>query len=211
MSTDYTRSQQALSRECIQEALFLLMQEQPLADITISAISERSGISRMGFYRNYKTKTDVLNDYFTDELRRVLARIGDLQPLTAERLVPIYFNYIADHGERFKLALAGAGDNAFYAPFVELIGGFFTDHIRRPWFTGTYADYWKQFVTAGMYAVTVNWIKEDFATPIPTLVSVTTHLAAQPPRPVPNVPIDDADAPDDAPSLLASPDDLPTL
>lgn len=194
MSTDYTRSQQALSRECIQEAVFLLMQEQPLEEITIQAISERSGVSRMGFYRNYKTKTDVLNDYFSFELKRVLARIADLKPLTAERLTPVYFTYIADHGDRFKLALAGAGDNAFYDPFVEIVGNFFTETIRRSWFTGPYATYWKQFVTAGIYAITVNWIKEDFATPIPTLVSVTNHLAAQPPRPVPNVPIDDEHA-----------------
>mgnify|MGYP000871444909 CR=1 FL=1 len=196
MSTEYTRSQQALSRECIQEALFLLMQDQPLDDITISAISERSGISRMGFYRNYKTKADVLNDYFRGELQRVLARITDVEPMTAEKLTPVYFSYIQDHGERFKLALAGAGDNAFYQPFIELVSDFFSHNIRRAWFTGPYAEYWKQFVSSGLYAVTVAWIKEDFATPIPTLVSVTNHLAAQPPRPVPNVAIDDKNAPD---------------
>ncbi|MCI1282973.1 TetR/AcrR family transcriptional regulator [Lacticaseibacillus songhuajiangensis] len=197
MGTEYTRSQQALSRECIQEALFLLMEDQSLDDITISAISTRSGISRMGFYRNYKTKTDVLDDYFEGEMRKVISRITDIKPLTAENLTPVYFNYLYDNRERFALALKRAGDNAFYKPFVTLVGEFFTDNIRRSWFTGPYAEYWKHFVTSGIYAVTTAWIKEGFVTPIPTLVSVTNHLAAQPPRPVPNVAIDSKGSDDD--------------
>lgn len=194
MGTEYTRGQQALSRECIQEALFLLMEDQSLDDITISAISTRSGISRMGFYRNYKTKNDVLDDYFTGEMHKVIARITDIKPLTAENLTPVYFNYVYDNRDRFALALKRAGDNAFYTPFVTMVGEFFTDNIRRPWFTGPYAEYWKHFVTSGIYAVTTAWIKDNFATPISTLVSVTNHLAAQPPRAVPNVPIDSKDS-----------------
>ncbi|WP_155287070.1 TetR/AcrR family transcriptional regulator [Lacticaseibacillus zhaodongensis] len=187
MGTAYTRSQQALSRECIQEALFLLMADEPLSSITISAIAERSGISRMGFYRNYKTKEDVLNDYFTIELSKIVGRISELDPLTAERLTPVYFEYIHDHAERFSITIKAAGDNAFYEPFVQTVGNFFSEYIRQPWFTGPYAEYWKHFVTSGLYAVTIAWIKEDFKTPIPTLVSVTNHLAAQPPRKVPDI------------------------
>lgn len=193
MGTEYSRSQQALSRECIEEALFLLMADEPLSEITISAISERSGISRMGFYRNYKTKEDVLNDYFTTELSKVIDRISELDPLTAERLTPVYFQYIQDHAERFKITIAAAGDNAFYDPFVATVGNFFSEYIRRPWFTGPYAEYWKHFVTAGLYAVTIAWIKEDYKTPIPTLVAVTNHLAAQPPRAVPDIAINSSE------------------
>lgn len=189
MGTEYTRGQQTMSRECIQEALFLLMEDQSIDDITISSISERSGISRMGFYRNYKTKADVLNDYFETEIRKVMSRITEIQPLTAENLTPVYFNYVYDNRDRFTLAINQAGDNAFYTPFVNVVGDFFTSNIRRPWFTGPYAEYWKHFVTSGIYAVTTAWIKEGFKTPIPTLVSVTNHLAAQPPREVPNVAI----------------------
>ncbi|WP_164847991.1 TetR/AcrR family transcriptional regulator [Lacticaseibacillus hulanensis] len=181
MATDYTREQQAFSRACIQEALFLLMQDRPLDEITISAISERSGISRMGFYRNYKSKTDVLNDYFAGEMGHLTATLAEIEPLNAENITPKYFQLIKDDSDKLALAISAGGDQVLFDVFVTTIGKFFTDNMRRPWFTGSYADYWKRFVTAGLYAITVQWIKEDFRTPIPTLISVTNHLVAQAP------------------------------
>ena len=49
-----------VTREAAQEALFLLMKGQDYEDIRITDIIKRSGISRSAFYRNYKTKDDVL-------------------------------------------------------------------------------------------------------------------------------------------------------
>ncbi len=56
----------ALTREAVQEALFLLMKDHDYEDIRITDIIRRSGISRSAFYRNYKTKDDVLKDTIGD-------------------------------------------------------------------------------------------------------------------------------------------------
>lgn len=143
----------------------------------------------MGFYRNYKSKTDVLNDYFTTELNRVITMLGDIEPLIAENITPVYFQSIKDDGDKFVLAISAGGDQVLFDCFVETVGTFFTENVRRPWFTGAYAEYWKRFVTAGLYAITVQWIKDDFRTPIPVLVSVTNHLVAQAPTNISNVEI----------------------
>ena len=55
-----------VTREAAQEALFLLMREQDYEEIRITDIIRRSGISRSAFYRNYKTKDDVLRDSIGD-------------------------------------------------------------------------------------------------------------------------------------------------
>ncbi len=51
-----------LTRECIRTALIYLMNEQSFDKITITSIINRSGISRAGFYRNYSSKEDVLQE-----------------------------------------------------------------------------------------------------------------------------------------------------
>lgn len=56
----------SVTREAAQEALFLLMKEQDYEEIRITDIIRRSGISRSAFYRNYKTKDDVLRDAVGD-------------------------------------------------------------------------------------------------------------------------------------------------
>ncbi|KRL87531.1 hypothetical protein FC50_GL002317 [Lacticaseibacillus pantheris DSM 15945 = JCM 12539 = NBRC 106106] len=189
MATEYTREQQAFSRECIQEGLFLLMEDQPLDEITVSAISQRSGISRMGFYRNYKSKQDVLDDYFSSQMDHLIDQLADIEPLNAEHIIPRYFEFVRDHSARFRLAIVSGGDQILHDAFARTVGKFFDKNVKRPWFTGTYAEFWQSFVTSGLYAVTVRWIGEDFTTPIPVLTSVVAHLAAQPPRDISDVAI----------------------
>ena len=51
-----------VTREAVQEALFLLMKEQDYEEIRITDIIKKSGISRSAFYRNYKTNLIVPDD-----------------------------------------------------------------------------------------------------------------------------------------------------
>ncbi len=59
-----------LARECIVEAMIKLIYEKPLSAITISELTERAGVSRMTFYRNYGSKKDVWKDELADILER---------------------------------------------------------------------------------------------------------------------------------------------
>ena len=45
-----------LTRESIKIALIQLMQQHSLDEITVTALLERAGVSRAGFYRNYPSK-----------------------------------------------------------------------------------------------------------------------------------------------------------
>lgn len=51
-----------ITRECLQTALLILLENKPMEKITITELVERSGVSRSAFYRNYNTKEDILVD-----------------------------------------------------------------------------------------------------------------------------------------------------
>ena len=55
-----------LAKECIVEALIQLLEEKPLSAITISELTEKAGVSRMTYYRNYHTKEDIFETYLDD-------------------------------------------------------------------------------------------------------------------------------------------------
>ena len=57
-------------KKCITDALFSLLEEKRLSDIRISEIIERAGVARASFYRNYRTKEDVLVTLIRDVLER---------------------------------------------------------------------------------------------------------------------------------------------
>lgn len=50
----------AFIKACITQALIELMEHKPFADITITELVKKAGVSRVSFYRNFESKRDVL-------------------------------------------------------------------------------------------------------------------------------------------------------
>ena len=67
---DKRRAANQRVKKCITDALFSLLEEKRLSDIRISEIIERAGVARASFYRNYRTKEDVLVTLIRDVLER---------------------------------------------------------------------------------------------------------------------------------------------
>ena len=72
-----TKDQNSLARERIVEALTALMSEQDYADITITEITRKAGVSRMTYYRNYSSKDDILKKYIEEVGEGVHRMIAD--------------------------------------------------------------------------------------------------------------------------------------
>lgn len=66
----------AVTREAIRDALFLLLETAEYEEIRITDIIRKSGVSRSAFYRNYKTKDDVLRDAVGDMNQFTLSRFS---------------------------------------------------------------------------------------------------------------------------------------
>jgi AcrR family transcriptional regulator len=93
-----------ITKESIQTALILLLKEKKWEHITISNIVEKAGVSRMAYYRNYKSKEDILTDIFDDFMEK-LEKIS-LPYLEAEQWYDywkVLFDYFAKHVEIIKL------------------------------------------------------------------------------------------------------------
>ena len=65
-------------RECITSALFSLMEKYPFEEITVTDIINKAGVSRMGFYRNYSSKENVVESFvlekFVDTIYTVFSK-----------------------------------------------------------------------------------------------------------------------------------------
>ena len=55
-----------LARECIVTALIHLSKQKPFSSITISELTEKAGVSRMTYYRNYNSKEEVFQSYIDE-------------------------------------------------------------------------------------------------------------------------------------------------
>lgn len=66
MANNVKNQANILAKECIVEALIQLLEEKSLSAITISELTEKAGVSRMTYYRNYDTKEDIFETYLDD-------------------------------------------------------------------------------------------------------------------------------------------------
>ena len=64
-----------LARESIVSALTALMNEKQYAAITITEITQRAGVSRMTYYRNYSSKEDILRRFMDDVGEKIHTKI----------------------------------------------------------------------------------------------------------------------------------------
>lgn len=58
----------AFIKSCITDALIQLMQKKPFEEITITELTQTAGVGRASFYRNFKSKQDVLAQHLSDLL-----------------------------------------------------------------------------------------------------------------------------------------------
>jgi len=61
------------SKSLITDAFYSLIEKKPIQEISITQIAEKAGVSRMAFYRNFKSKEDVVFTY-CDRIRREFFR-----------------------------------------------------------------------------------------------------------------------------------------
>ncbi len=65
--------------ECMAKALVELLKEKPLSAISVTEITQKAGVARMTFYRNYSTKEEIFEkylDYMFEQFHRTVAERG---------------------------------------------------------------------------------------------------------------------------------------
>lgn len=59
------------TKECIETALLVLLEEKDFRAISITDIVNRAGVSRSAYYRNYSSKEDILNNYLNTVVQTI--------------------------------------------------------------------------------------------------------------------------------------------
>lgn len=87
------------SGRMIETALFALMGERDFAEITVSELADRAGVSRRTFYRLYDRKEEVLRGYFARLCDDYVRRYPALEKYDPERIAEDFFSFWYPHRE----------------------------------------------------------------------------------------------------------------
>ena len=85
------------------KALFILLEQKPLADITILELVKKAGVARASFYRNFKTKEDIIFYFLNTLLLQYKEKYAaDLAHIARYDNVLRTFRYVLTYKDEFK-------------------------------------------------------------------------------------------------------------
>lgn len=100
---DYINPTKAQSRKWILDALFSLMKEKDFIKITITSIAEHAGLDRKTFYRNFKSKEEVLALKLEEVCLEYIEILENLSEWNAYQLSHGYFSLCYKHIDLLKI------------------------------------------------------------------------------------------------------------
>lgn len=70
LSMDKRKELNQIVKESIAQSVFLLMEEKPFSDITITEIIQKAGVARASFYRNFSYKEEAIRYYLVEKMKQ---------------------------------------------------------------------------------------------------------------------------------------------
>ncbi len=89
-------------KECIVESLFYFLRKKPLEAISIKELTQKAGVNRSTYYRNFNSKVDIVKYYYALLLDSYVERIKGTS-LTLEEYLEGMFNAFLEHREELLL------------------------------------------------------------------------------------------------------------
>lgn len=125
----------SLTREYIKTALILLLKEKPFEKITVTSIIERAGVSRAGFYRNYGSKEEVLDDFCSSVYHQMASYFMDERYTdNPELLYTNIFKKAKENQEMLQLILHVFISNNYYIDRSLYIQRFYNPQTSKDYY-----------------------------------------------------------------------------
>ncbi|MGN0696306.1 MAG: TetR/AcrR family transcriptional regulator [Oscillospiraceae bacterium] len=151
-------------RECITTALFQLMKEMPLENISITALTKKAGVSRVSFYRNFDSREDIIRQYLAG-LTVDWAKDFEREP--SADLIESIFSHYRRHKDVFILLYKRGLWHLSLQSIKDACG-------PKPGQDDLHA-YRSAFISYGLY----GWLEEWFRRGLPDIPEELKHLPEQ--------------------------------
>ena len=159
-----------INREAFAIALIELCKVNSFSTISVSAISEKSGLSRMFFYRNYSSKEEIFVTYFNDILEKYIEYVKELNKnnITKQKLLVLTFLFFKEYKDFFNVLKSINMSNILFEGVINYVTNNynFVDSISR---------YQGVNYAGGLYAVFMHWLENEFKEDVNVIVSLITE------------------------------------
>ena len=110
-----------MTKRLIKDALLELLEQEKLANITVTALCEKADVHRSTFYKHYSDPADVLSEIEQDFLDQIPAPPQVLDQHRQDHLLAettAFFDYIRENERTFRILFDESSGSCFAAKLV---------------------------------------------------------------------------------------------
>ena len=174
-----TKNSNFFSRDCMVQALIQLLKTKSLSNITITELTERAGVSRMTYYRNYHSLDEIFSSYLKDlveSYRQDVAAWPDKGNYNDSRNMLHCYEYFYHYKELIAcLVQTGLGHLLLQALDGYILDTYYTEDKGRDFY------YTLRAFSGSLYNIYVTWILEDSKESAEEIVSIIRKIYSQDP------------------------------
>lgn len=160
------QKQKEQSGRMIEEALFLIMQKKPYAEISVSEITRKADLSRRTFYRLYHEKDEVLHCYFDRLCQEYCNQASTLEEYNISQVTQEYFAFWYQYKENLLLMHRRGLDEMLYYEISQASRTVVKSRIgREEEKNEEEVAYFADYSTGGFSMLLQRWIMEGMKEP----------------------------------------------
>jgi Transcriptional regulator len=157
-----------LTKRMIREALFELMQEHSISNISVKMICERADINRSTFYSHYKNQYDLLESIqkgiISDIKKHVFSASFLNAPDSAVAVLVQILEYGRQNAALLKVLLSENGNSSFQNDVMRLAQEKITDELGETKVLSTQTvQYLQHFTVGGLLSIMRHWLEMECA------------------------------------------------
>ncbi|WDF61856.1 TetR/AcrR family transcriptional regulator [Flavobacterium sp. KACC 22758] len=164
------------TKKILHEALFSLLNEKELREITITELCKAADVNRNTFYRHYNIPLDILleiEDDVFDKLSAVLRTSTNM-----DEVILLSCQLLESDKQMSKIVFTKADGSGILSRILRSVRNNFPveNQIELTAEVKPFAEMAYQFGEKGSIAVIKNWIENDFSIPAESIAQIISYL-----------------------------------
>ena len=162
------------------EALMLLMDEKPYGKITVSDITEKAGIARQTFYRNYSGKDEVIFEYLSNTLKMEVLKVEKSGKTGGQNniVLAFHYKYMIERRDNLKKILSVPELESLIMSKTDRFPLFLAEQYKKSLSAEDYCicRYKLHYQITGCLRVLFDWFIQDMPLPVEKLFSMLNAM-----------------------------------
>lgn len=178
MAGNKINAQNQFVKECLFDALMILMEKKSFSRITVTELTQKAGVSRMAYYRNYINKYEIINDYLDSLFEDYSEELEKYKNQNINQNTFVFFQYFRKQTRLINNLINSNMTTLLLERFNKYLPKLFHQLFIESPFSPEEERYQLAYTAGGFFNVLIAWLANGMKESDEEMAAIVQHLYA---------------------------------